>query len=370
MWNKPRCRVLLIANSVYQLQTAIHIKRSLLSDREADLLITDVTPGLLECAPRAAETGLFDRVLTGAVREVNQRYHPNKPDELSEAFSQISAIFGWALSDELDAYSDIYFANFDLFTRMLACRFHPMPCSFIGYEDGFSTYVIHYLRPDRAAVNRHPEGRKIQDKLTGFLLYEPSLAMRGDGLPNRPIPKISRDDQELRELLNYVFAYQKPPESAPFIFLEQSFRAEKLKTNDLELMRECQQTVGPSRFIVKPHPRNPENLPLQLGLTRSYPGDAPWELFLLNEEPMRHTVLTVCSNGALTSQIVLGLDTPTVMLYDLFEGQVLWQEDAVLRRYLRQFHRQLAGSRYYVPQTVYELRNVLTFLGGGHESSH
>ena len=53
---------------------------------------------------------------------------------------------------------------------------------------------------------------------------------------------------------------------ADFIFLEQSFRAEGLQNNDLALMRECREAVGPGRFIVKPHPRNPENVPLQLGL--------------------------------------------------------------------------------------------------------
>ena len=35
---------LFLVNSVYQLLTAVHLKRTLLGDREADLLLTDVTP--------------------------------------------------------------------------------------------------------------------------------------------------------------------------------------------------------------------------------------------------------------------------------------------------------------------------------------
>lgn len=155
-----------------------------------------------------------------------------------------------------------------------------------------------------------------------------------------------------------------------FIFLEQSFRAEGIKTNDLALMQLCQQTVGPGRFLVKPHPRNPENLPFQLGLTRKYPTGAPWELFLLNESPDRRTIITVCSNAALTSRIVFGMDINTLMLYRLFEGKVLWKEDAILKQYLRKFRRQFAGKNYYVPQTIYELQDILKYLGGRHESTN
>ena len=68
---------------------------------------------------------------------------------------------------------------------------------------------------------------------------------------------------------------------------------------------------------------------------------------------------------ALTGRLVFGMDIPTVMLYRLFEGKVLWKEDAVLSRYLQRFRRQFAGKNYYVPQTVYELKAVLGYLGEG-----
>lgn len=164
--------------------------------------------------------------------------------------------------------------------------------------------------------------------------------------------------------LNFIFDYHTPEPKADFLFLEQSFRAEKIKSNDLDLMRECQQAVGSGRFAVKPHPRNPENLPYQLGLTRKYTSNAPWELFLFNEAPAHFTIVTVCSNAALTSRIVFDMDINTVMLYELFEGKVLWQEDAVLKRYLYNFHTRFAGRNYYVPKTIYELRYILRYLGG------
>lgn len=364
-------RALILANSVYQLLTAVHLRRSLLRDRETDLILTDVTPALSECLPRLRETGLFDRVLFAAVQTLHRRYAGAGEEGLSECFRERERIFQWVLSEELAArYGQVYFANFDLFTRLLACRFYEDDCEFLWFEDGFSSYVIDYLREDRAPVNRHPQGRKVKDKVERVLLYEPRLAMRGDGLKNVALPKIPIGDEALKTLLNTIFAYQPPKDSADFIFLEQSFRAEGIKTNDLSLIEECRNAVGPGRFVVKPHPRNPHNLPQQLGLTRRYPGNAPWELFLLNEGPAGKTILTVCSNAALTGRIVFGMDLNTVMLYPLFEGKVLWKEDAVLLRYLQKFRRQFAGENYYVPQTVYQLRSILHYLGGQNGQQH
>lgn len=362
-------RVLIVTNSVYQLLTSIHMKRTILKDCAADLLITDIVPQSQEYVTRFQDIGLFDRVFSAATKELNQKYAGADLTTLNEGFLNIHTIFQWSLSEELAPYDAVYFSNFDPFLRMLACIYYIAPCEFICFEDGFSSYVINFLRENRAAINRHPEGRKIKDKLSYFLLYEPHLAMRGDGLINRPLPKINRNDRTLIALLNEVFDYHPPEEDMDFIFLEQSFRAEGIRTNDIDLMRECQQAVGPGKFVVKPHPRNPEHLSFQLGLTRKFPGNAPWELFLLNEDFRHKTILTVCSNAALTGRIVLGMDVNTVMLYKLFEGKVLWQEDEILKQYLQKFQKQFAGQNYYVPQTIYELRDILKYLGGQDEQS-
>ena len=231
-------------------------------------------------------------------------------------------------------------------------------------EDGFSSYVIDFARPDRAAVNRLPQGRLLGEKTQAALLYEPSLAMRGDQIPNRPLPKLSPEDQELKRLLNHVFHYHAPRHLPSFLFLEQSFRAEGIQGNDLDLMRLCQQAVGPESFGVKPHPRNGDSLPQSLGLSRRVDLDVPWELFLLNEGPDRCAVVTVCSNGALSGRLCLGMDPDTVLLYKLYTGKVLWKENRVLARYLETYRRQLAGRNTYVPETIYEAASVLKYLGG------
>ena len=118
----------------------------------------------------------------------------------------------------------------------------------------------------------------------------------------------------------------RPRHLPPFLFLEQSFRAENIPGNDLELMAQCQQAVGPGRFGVKPHPGTGDHLLQALGLSRKVGLSVPWELFLLNQEPPRPTVLTVCSNGPSAAGCAWGLEDDTVMLYKLYTGKVLWKE--------------------------------------------
>ena len=79
-------RVLVITNSVYQLFTAVHMKRALLKSCDVDLIVTDVTPQLKETIPRLVETGLFTRVIFGEVQALNRKFAAEKEEGLSEGF--------------------------------------------------------------------------------------------------------------------------------------------------------------------------------------------------------------------------------------------------------------------------------------------
>lgn len=353
-------RSLYIASSVYHLLTEVNLRRRESPHLEGDLVLTDATPGLEALAPRLRESALFSRVVTARVRELAQRF-PMDRRESASCFREWRTHLRWILGEDLEQkYDQVFFPNFDWLARLLALG---LDCPFFWVEDGFSSYVIDFLREDRAAVNRLPETDALRRKLTAALLYEPGLAMRGDGLENRPLPKLSREDTQLRHTLNSVFDYHRPRWMPSFLFLEQSFRAEGIRGNDLELMGLCRQAVGPQRFGVKSHPRNGDCLAQTLGLSRPLDLAVPWELFLLNERQLP-TVVTVCSNGALSARLCLDLDENTVLLYRLYTGKVLWKENDTLARFLEAYRRRYAGRRTYVPETEYELRDILRHLGG------
>lgn len=120
---------LVAVNSVYQLLTAVHMRRTILCDGETDLLLTDTTPKLMDYLPRLKETGLFRRVISAKTKELSRKYAVGSMEEISEGYRSIPSIFRWVLSDELDDYGAIYFANFDTFMRMLACQYYDQPCA-------------------------------------------------------------------------------------------------------------------------------------------------------------------------------------------------------------------------------------------------
>ena len=285
----------------------------------------------------------------------------NQEGPAARCLEEGEAHLRWALGGELEReYRRVLFPNFDWLARLLACRYS---CPFYWVEDGFPAMCIDFARPDRAAVNRHPLGARLGRGRRPPCSTSPAWPCGGRAekpVPAQALPAGWRPAGAAELCL----CLSPAPGPAPFLFLEQSFRAENIPGNDLELMAQCQQAVGPGRFGVKPHPRNGDHLLQALGLSRKVGLSVPWELFLLNQEPPRPTVLTVCSNGALSGRLCLGLEDDTVMLYKLYTGKVLWKENQVLSRYLEAFRRQFAGRNYYVPETVFELRNVLKVLGG------
>ena len=86
-------------------------------------------------------------------------------------------------------------------------------------------------------------------------------------------------------------------------------------------------------------------MPQRVGLSRRAELRVPWELFLLNEGPDRCCLVTVCSNGALSGRLCLGLDGNTVLLYKLYTGKVLWKENHTLARFLEAYRRQFAAAK-------------------------
>ena len=63
-----REKALFVVNSVYQLLTAVHLRRCLPEGWEGELLLTDLLPEHQALACRGEETGVFSRVLLGKAR--------------------------------------------------------------------------------------------------------------------------------------------------------------------------------------------------------------------------------------------------------------------------------------------------------------
>lgn len=122
-------RVLIVVNSVYQLITAIHMKRTILAQRNADLLLTDMLPNGEAYLPHLQEIRLFDRVIFARTREWIQKCSSGKKEDISELFQNIYQKFQWGLSDELSLYCEVYFSNFDALPVCLPVLFMRFPVS-------------------------------------------------------------------------------------------------------------------------------------------------------------------------------------------------------------------------------------------------
>ena len=181
--------VLLVANSVYQLFTAIHMRTTILSQGEAELILTDVTPGLPECRERLAGTGLFHRILLGETARWCKQYAGAKGAALDAAFQDPPSTLHWLLSDELGRYTAVYFANFDPFARLLACWFSQESCRFFCYEDGFPPMSSTSSGGTGRPLTATRRGGKFRISWQGCYCTSPAWPGGGTGWPTSPCPR-------------------------------------------------------------------------------------------------------------------------------------------------------------------------------------
>ena len=212
-------QTLTIVNSVYHLLTAVNLRRLSPAGEGADLLVTDATPACRSSSPgcgrRGFSPGCF-RPGRGAGPAL-----PHGPEEaVAQCFSQGEALAPLGPGGGAGARLQPGVLSQLRLAGTAAGLPVPVPLPLAGGRP-FPAMSIDFARPDRAAVNRHPQGARLGEQVQAALLYEPALAMRGDSLPNRPLPKLSPGDGELLALLNFIFQYRRPPWLPPFLFLEQ-----------------------------------------------------------------------------------------------------------------------------------------------------
>ena len=105
---------LVLVNSVYHLMTAVQLGHLAPPGETADLVVTDITPGLQDLVPRLRETGLFTRVIPAQAAELSARYPMNNPEAVAQCFSQGAALLRWAFGEEAPGeYAQVLFPNFD-----------------------------------------------------------------------------------------------------------------------------------------------------------------------------------------------------------------------------------------------------------------
>lgn len=357
-------RVLIMCCSAFQMITAVHIASEYFDNVDTDLLLSNNLKDYKALQKRAKECGLFKNVFTIETKELVW-------DDWKYTF------LGWIYNRKLkkkynflsDHKYDVFmFANIEGASSCIAEYMHNrMKCDLYFFEDGFVAYSDYYKACiDRAYAKDKRFIYKIAYKLfkrsiyyiSRFYVYNPELLKEWDY--NFKIYKISRISKDSRTVryLKQIYDYERSNDryDRPFIFFEESYYADGININDVELVKKIASIVGKDNILIKIHPRNSVNRFEALGYHTNKDTSVPWELIAICEDLADTVLITISSGSAVTSYFTAKCKAKkSLMLYrmDELKGYRLTPSISV-------FDKICMDNDYFIyPETFEELKNEL-----------
>lgn len=303
-------RVLFICNSSYQLLTATQLRLTYYEQFDADLIISNQFSNAEQIGKKAKSTGLFQHV----------QFIENKKQTFSSRIKE--TIFDWKqirkFRRQLGIFDEVCFSNISVFT-ILFTRFYQTKQLLINiFEDGFITYSKAFLAMDRVSMIARlllPQG--VLGRTNKLFVFTPQLLdWHIDTIHVQPIPTIQRDNKSTIHLLNTIFGYQDGVDTydKKYIFMEESFFADKYPVNDVEMVQTLAEKVGKGNVMVKLHPRNGVNRFEDMGIKTNKVFSTPWELIVLNQNIQDCTLVTISSSSILQPYLIFGQPIQSIAL--------------------------------------------------------
>lgn len=396
---------LFICQTDYQLINAINIKKHLLPELEADIVISNNKPGTIELSKRLQNVGLFQNVyvysdsfnglhrymrgndekntfcnaikgslkniylnIFGRIRGVDFIINHKIFDGKKINFSQYDNLFGVETSS---FYGEIY----DIISKYNKCNNNFL-------DEGLGCYL-------RYALDR-------KHRVDTVYLYEPEMAAYKDDFFNIiKIPKINLNDKEFIRLINYVFNFKDLINiklKNKIIFFDQNTHpmprylrnAGKIKRTilrnpykkhlkdqifyetKLELFRVLAEKLKPQKIFVKLHPRSTEEYLEDYKKNNAdfFPNIfSPWEVFGCNYEIKNNIWITVYSSALCSYDFTIKNtnNNKYIFLYKIVNQRGGLKDYKDIDEFFTNF-QQLNNGKVFLPNSIDELMDNINLI--------
>lgn len=208
--------VLIIATTVYHVIVAIQISRTILKSSQIDIILGDETPNMETITERLKKTKIFDNVYFVNMDEYNKHYGTY------EEYLPIQ----YALKKYIDIHK--MFPTRTKYDILLVPFFHHFHMNLYSYLKRFvNTRIRVYLYDGKLAIYsglgniykslcEEYNSIKVYKKLhygkmlyniDGIITFNPDLMQWGKNYKKIKIPHLDRNDEKLKQILNFIFAY-------------------------------------------------------------------------------------------------------------------------------------------------------------------
>ncbi len=364
-------------DSYFQLILAINLRTTLYKDDVADIILYESIPSANNVADRLRTCKIFRNVWVAetSLTRCGSKYSFLK--KLPKYFVYIKTIVLPQKTIEsiignkfLESYDEFIFNGFGALPE---CIFNAaynlnknIRCRRI--EDGYMSYIAVYL-------TRKSIYRKILETVCGFVFgrqdindyidfyYLEDVDLCIANMPYKLIqaPKISRNNQQLVEILNEVFCYTPDPklDNKQIYLFEDGRHFFSGSNEEMEIVQEITKRVDKEKIIVKMHPRRTINRWGAVDIdTVNAPG-VPWELIQLNSNCSGKIFMTVSSAVVFSSALYFGDSCKNILLFKCLKEAAEGLNEN-FEAYVKKFREKYGENSIYIPKDYDELIQIVT----------
>lgn len=294
---------LFFCNTYYQLIVAIQMKLTIKKEEQVTVVLTDESRNAETICERLRQTQLFHKVFF--LQTKNAKTKVNAKFKLQAIKNGLCGCLPEGM-DPKAKYDELIGFNLDLPTHYLFAALVKNNPGIIcnAMEEGLLSYGVE--DPGSGLLSMLYKVRKcfgkknLREEAKGFYCFNPAV-YKGSKTA-LPVPKISRENARLGEVLETLFLQDAPvdPYKQRYIYLPCIYDIEGGEPiGELELAKKIAGEVGKENLLVKVHPRDDAKKYENAGLTVDKNSAVPWEVLCIHEDFSQHVFITTLSGSIL-----------------------------------------------------------------------
>lgn len=361
--------VLIYCTTYYHLFNAIQLKLTKLFDEKVDLVLSADTD-FKDLEKSLRDSGLFNTIVLSDISNVLwcREFAELKERKREQWFlKKVEEGHGLPIAEK---YEHLYIGLDDAYNKFLYYCIsqsfgESIPLVHI-YEEGTASYVTSVserLKNDGIPHN-HFGNKSFKVAVCEILLYAPELRIIRDSYQVNTIPKIDKNDQNIKNIFNKIFYYTRFIEEKYIYFESGSFRDLKA-TMDTDILEMIANIVGKENIVVKLHPRTKNDRFTRRGYKVMPKESVPWEIYMLNEDFENKVFISNSSTTALTAKTIFDISVPIINLFklDLLEETLYTRQNSFPAVYGMQ-EKIFNESRkcFFAPENEKELGRIINYL--------
>lgn len=298
-------RIIIWANTYYQLLMAIQMKLSLFKEDYVHLLISNHSNRSENVYKSLREIHVFNDISyiesKGAIQKRNKKSKFKELFDLS--FGKDNEFYYYLDNIEDLMFDEMISFNFEIDTYAvyaILSRYNSK-LEYSSYEEGLLSYEnIYYDSPKFRCIRtlRKLVGKSnITDYYTKFYCTHPELY--NGKLNTIKIPDIKVEDEFIRSVLAKVFDVKSTIDyrNYKYVYFESIYETEGRSIGELDLLRALVDHVGKENILVKKHPRSTVLEYEKMGIDVDINSTAPFEAIQINND-MSHCIFVAAASGS------------------------------------------------------------------------